>query len=166
MLNKVSCTRLSVKISNSSGNLCFWLKIYRNIQKNSSFENFESALYSTSVSMPLKCLCSHSLRYTWHLFRKLVVGYRSLWCLSRGMVCVSSQWHSQYGGKGGRVPPLTMKKLQKLGQRKRKSGKNQEKEEKSGRNGNNREGSFTLPFLTDRAGYATVSSLPSNEVLP
>ena len=41
-----------------------------------------------------------------------------------------------------------------------KEGKNQEKlgkkEEKSGRKGKNREGSFTLPLLTDRAGYATV----------
>ena len=29
------------------------------------------------------------------------------------------------------------------------------KEEKSGRKGQNREGSFTLPLLTNRAGYAT-----------
>ena len=38
-----------------------------------------------------------------------------------------------------------------------KRGKNQEKrkkEEKSGRKGKNREGSFTLPLLTDRASYA------------
>ena len=35
-------------------------------------------------------------------------------------------------------------------------GKNQEKkEEKSGRKGKNRKGSFTLPLLTDRTGYAT-----------
>ena len=32
---------------------------------------------------------------------------------------------------------------------------NQKKEEKLGRKGKNREGSFTLPLLTDRAGYAT-----------
>ena len=37
-----------------------------------------------------------------------------------------------------------------------KSGKNGEKEDKSGRKGKNREVSFTLPLLTDRAGYATV----------
>ena len=38
-----------------------------------------------------------------------------------------------------------------------KSGKNQEKEEKSERKGQNRVGSFTLPLLTNRAGYATGS---------
>ena len=31
------------------------------------------------------------------------------------------------------------------------------KEEKSGRNGKNQEGSFTLPLLTDRAGYALLA---------
>ena len=31
---------------------------------------------------------------------------------------------------------------------------------KVGRNGKNWEGSFTLPHLTDRAGYATVLSVP------
>ena len=52
-----------------------------------------------------------------------------------------------------RVPPLTAKKLPKVGKKREKIG---EKEEKSGRKGKNREGSFTLPLLTDRAGYATV----------
>ena len=37
-----------------------------------------------------------------------------------------------------------------------KEGKIRKKEEKSGRKGKNREGSFTLPLLTERAGYATV----------
>ena len=53
------------------------------------------------------------------------------------------------GVKGGRVPPLTAKTFAK---NQEKEGKNQEK---SGRKGNNREGSFTLPLLTNRAGYAT-----------
>ena len=48
-------------------------------------------------------------------------------------------------GARGRVPPLTVKKLSKIGK----------KEEKLGRKGQNREGSFTLPLLTNRAGYAT-----------
>ena len=75
------------------------------------------------------------------------------------------QWHSHWGGKGGRVPPLTVKKLPKIRKNKEKSGKtrkNQEerakirkKEEKSGRKGKNQEVSFTLPLLTHRAGYAT-----------
>ena len=60
---------------------------------------------------------------------------------------------------GGRVPPLTVKKLPKMGENQEKTGKIQEKsgkkEEKSGRKGKNREVPFTLPLLTDRAGYAT-----------
>ena len=60
---KVLCTRLSVKNCyhfilkwfepNSFGEFCFLEESYRNMQKNSNFENFGSALYSTSVSMPL-----------------------------------------------------------------------------------------------------------------
>ena len=57
--------------------------------------------------------------------------------------------------RGGRVPPLMKKKWQKSGKRGKKSGKIGKKEEKSGRKGRNREVSFTLPLLTDRAGYAT-----------
>ena len=48
---------------------------------------------------------------------------------------------------------------EKIAKNREKSGKNQEKirkkEEKLGRKGKNREVSFTLPLLTDRAGYAT-----------
>ena len=50
------------------------------------------------------------------------------------------------------MPPLTAKTLPKIGKR---VGKIRKKEEKSGRKGKNWEGSFTLPLLTDRAGYAT-----------
>ena len=68
------------------------------------------------------------------------------------LVCIEGghQWRSHWGGKGGgRVLPLTAKNLPKI-------GKNQEKsEDRSGRKGKNREVSFTLPLLTDRAGYAT-----------
>ena len=62
------------------------------------------------------------------------------------------------GARGDRVPPLTVKIVSKKGknwEKERKIGKNQEKEEKSGRKGQNRDGSFTLPLLTNRAGYAT-----------
>ena len=54
-----------------------------------------------------------------------------------------------YSGVATEEPPLTAKKLPKIG----KKRKNREKEVKSGRKGKNREGSFTLPLLTDRAGY-------------
>ena len=58
------------------------------------------------------------------------------------------QWRSHWGGKGGRVPPLTAKICQNL-------KKIRKKEEKLERKGKNREVSFILPLLTDRAGYAT-----------
>ena len=54
------------------------------------------------------------------------------------------------------MPPLTVKNLPKIGKRGEKSGKIGKKEEKSGRKGKMREGSFTLPLLTDRTGYDTV----------
>ena len=72
------------------------------------------------------------------------------------------QWYSHWGGKGGRVPPLTAKKWPKTGKKREnqeKSGKNQEK---SGRKDKNREVSLTLPLLTDRAGYATDAVLYSS----
>ena len=73
--------------------------------------------------------------------------------------------HFQYktsgvgGVKGGRVPPLTAKNLPKIGKKRENSEKSGKKEEKSRRKDKNREGSFTLPLLTDRAGYATVSNV-------
>ena len=56
------------------------------------------------------------------------------------------QWRSHWGGKGD-TPDS-----EKFAKNRGKSGK---KEEKSGRKSKNREVSFTLPLLTDRAGYAT-----------
>ena len=68
------------------------------------------------------------------------------------------QWRSHWGCKGGRALPLTAKNLPKSGKRLRgKIRKIAKKEEKSGRKGKNREGSFTLPLLTDRAGCATAA---------
>ena len=71
-----------------------------------------------------------------------------------------TQWHSHWGGKGDRVPPLTVKNLpiigkksEKIRKNRKKIRKNREKEEKSGRKGKNREVSFTLPLLT---GLATL----------
>ena len=57
--------------------------------------------------------------------------------------------------RGAECHPWQRKICQKLGKRGKKSGKIGKKEEKSGREGKNREGSFTLPLLTNRAGYAT-----------
>ena len=44
-------------------------------------------------------------------------------------VHVNFQWRSQWGGKEGRVPPLTAKNFRKSGKR----GKNQENREKRGK---------------------------------
>ena len=69
--------------------------------------------------------------------------------MSRSGVAIGGAW-------GGRVPPLTAKKLPKIGEKRGKSGKIGRKEKKkSGRKGKNREGPFTLPLLRDRTGYAT-----------
>ena len=59
-----------------------------------------------------------------------------------------------HGVATGGTGPLTAKKL--IAKNREKSGKIGKKEEKSGRKGKNREGSITLPLLTDTAGYATV----------
>ena len=61
---------------------------------------------------------------------------------------------SEGGGAGGQSAAPKQKICQTEGKR----GKNREREEKSGREGKNREGSFTLPLQTERAGYATVLS--------
>ena len=45
---------------------------------------------------------------------------------------------------------------EKFANNREKGGEMGEKEEESGRKGKNRDDSFTLTLLTDRAGYATV----------
>ena len=72
--------------------------------------------------------------------------------LSHNILIPNDQWRSHWGGKGGRVPPLTAKK-----KKKKKMPKIRKKEEKLGRKVKNREVSFTLTLLTDRAGYATAN---------
>ena len=62
------------------------------------------------------------------------------------------QWRIASIGARGQNAPLDSEKLSKIGKKRGKIGKNREKEEKSGRKGQNREGSFTLPLLTNRAG--------------
>ena len=63
------------------------------------------------------------------------------------------QWHSHHRVKEGQSAPHdstreNAKNLEKL-------GKNQENRGKIRKKRKNRKGSFTLPLLTDRAGYAT-----------
>ena len=62
------------------------------------------------------------------------------------------------GVQGDRVPPLPLT-AKKNAKNRGKEGENQEKadikEGKIGKKRKNREGSFILPLLTDRTGYAT-----------
>ena len=69
---------------------------------------------------------------------------------------VVKQWRSQYRGKGGRQRKICQKTPGKNRKIRRKSGGGGK--EKSGRKDQNREDSFTLPLLTERAGYATVAN--------
>ena len=80
MLNKVSCTRISVKIALISYwndfSLIPWGRVLlrRELRKYAQNSNFESALYSTSGSMPLISTLSRDLK----------VAGKKLWkgCLS------------------------------------------------------------------------------------
>ena len=57
--------------------------------------------------------------------------------------------------RGVECHPWQRKNCQKSWKKGEKSGKNREKRGKIGKNRKNLEISFTLPLLTDRAGYAT-----------
>ena len=67
---------------------------------------------------------------------------------------VHSHWGSRGGGQSA-IPDseIFAKNRGKEGENQKK--KKQEKEGKIGKKRKNREGSFTLPLLTDRTGYAT-----------
>ena len=58
-------------------------------------------------------------------------------------------------GQGGQSATPNSEKFAKKSGKREKIRKNRGKKEESGRKGKNQEGSFTLPLLTDRAGYAT-----------
>ena len=79
------------------------------------------------------------------------------WATLSPELVASSQWRSHWG-QGGQSAPLTAKNLQKIGKKRGKIRKTGKKRKKNRRKEANREGSFTLPLLTDRAGYATASS--------
>ena len=89
-----------------------------------------------------------------------------VWDMSCKNQDTRTQWRSHWGCKGGRVPPLTAKKLPKIGKNLEKIRKNREKR---GEIGKKRQKSgrffffFTLPLLTDRAGYATARSARTHQ---
>ena len=67
---------------------------------------------------------------------------------------------------GDRVPPVTAKERKKERKKRKKIAKNLEKEgEKIRKKRKKKEGSFTLPLLTDTAGYATGRSDQSQQEL-
>ena len=113
------------------------------------------------------CFQAYSqLYWTWYMYVSLNgYGYK-IWLLSLWLYGSISDWLVPIvsgiaigGSRGCRVPPLRAKNLPIIRKRE-KIRKNWEKEEISGRKGKNREGSFTLPLPTDRAGYATANSNP------
>ena len=66
-----------------------------------------------------------------------------------------TQWHSHRGSRGAECPldsKNCAKSWEKEGENQEKAGKEERNQEKR----KHREGSFTLPLLTDRAGFATV----------
>ena len=66
------------------------------------------------------------------------------------------QWRSHWGCNGGRVPPLTVKKLPKIGKKRGKIKKNWEKRGEIGGKKGQKSGRFVhYAPPTDRAGYAT-----------
>ena len=75
-----------------------------------------------------------------------------------GMILVTQQWCSHWGARGKSITPDSKKKIAK------NRGKIRKKEDKLGRKCKNLEGSFTLPLLTDRAGYATVTQTPHSKL--
>ena len=62
------------------------------------------------------------------------------------------QWCSHWGGARGQSATPGSEKFVKIGVKREKIRKNRQKEENIRKKGKNREGSFTLPLLTDRAG--------------
>ena len=58
------------------------------------------------------------------------------------------------GGQGGPSATPDSEKFAKNREKEGNHEKSGKKEEESGRKGKNREDSFTLPLLTDRAGYS------------
>ena len=66
------------------------------------------------------------------------------------------QWCSHWGSRGAESPlDNKAKKLPKIGKKREKIRKKQENGKKIGKIRKNWEGSFTLPLLTDTAGYVT-----------
>ena len=68
------------------------------------------------------------------------------------------QWRSHWVARGAEYHPWQREICQKSGKRGGKEGKNQKNRGKIGRKGKNREGSFTLTLLTDRAGIRYCSA--------
>ena len=72
----------------------------------------------------------------------------TIFLFSMGIFLHCSQWRSHWGSRGAECHPWQ----RKIAKNREKEGKIRKKEEKSGN-------FFTLPLLTDRAGYATDCSL-------
>ena len=109
---------------------------------------FLSILFVYPYMSMINITCSGEER--WHAVVLTLISST----LSMQISCVATG-----GAQVAECHPWQRKICQKSGKKREKSGKIKKKEEKSGRKGKNWEGSFTLPLLTDRAGYATDANL-------
>ena len=113
----------------------------------------------------------------WKVFSSIPYPHLSLilpgWLRKEVEVCFSSSfylllppsWPSSIARAGAEYPPQqeicqSWESKGRIWEKKGKNWEKMEKEEKSGRKGKNRNGSFTLPLLTERASYATVLTPP------
>ena len=126
------------------------LKIFLKIQKLQSPKRKGFSLKSHAQAFPLGLSFRFDVIKRFSSYNPLKYSYFLQFILFLSHFIGKDQWRSQYGVRGQSASPWQRKNCQKWGKRGEKSGKSQEKEEKSGRKGKNREGSFTLPLLTDR----------------
>ena len=85
-----------------------------------------------------------------------IIGYRPT---AKSIFIANSSGVATVGERGGREPPLTAKNLPKIRKKREKSGKKRKNREEKAKIG---KVFFTLPLLTDRAGYAT-GQLPGHD---
>ena len=108
-----------------------------------------------------------NMLWNWNSFKHHFTFSNCWWsCISRREVILNHNLLNMcsgvasIGARGAKCSPWQWKNCQKSeeGKHREKIEKRKnrgEKEEKSGRKGQNQEDSFTLPLLTNRAGYAT-----------
>ena len=141
-----------------SAHLCFWPEWVLGLDGKLLKWDVSRKMWSSSVELPLfqvpiiETIQLQKFMMT-TLSLSIFVGRGGLRMLLL-LYIILSNGIATWGSRGAECHPWQRKICQKSGKNQEKSRK---KEEKSGRKGKSREGSFTLPLLTDRTGYATDS---------